>query len=313
MPLSIAFFFFIAIMRKTLFFLSLFCLIAFNVAAGGRPTSLALSGLSVFVDAGLLVPNGKQASFYSGRPDCPNTINRVLHSQAYGNEIWSLLKGQGYMQGIGSYNEIEIAEYPSMYYKLTYQIGLGIRYDYSGGWGWQLRFDYSQLSATGIVQLLNGPQAGVLTNQSRYVSCGMLGTENRIYIDLALTKRFRLSSSFELETDLGFNFNNTKVKSQDMTVCGRNFNLLDIWGSANELYSGVGSYEYINQGGLGIGGFGSVALSFVMPGTGSLDIGYSLYYTQTVYTDYNKSDAFALQHVIFAKFNLNGFSFFNAE
>ena len=38
-----------------------------------------ITGLSVGVDAGLLIPNAKQANFYSGRPGNDNTISRVLY------------------------------------------------------------------------------------------------------------------------------------------------------------------------------------------------------------------------------------------
>ncbi|MBQ0016993.1 MAG: hypothetical protein KBT04_08430 [Bacteroidales bacterium] len=278
-----------------------------------RTKGFGLDGLSVSVDAGLLVPNDKQANFYRGTSDCPNTIERVFHSQAYGEQMWQNLKNKGYLQGIGSYHELEVAEYPDMYYKLTYQIGLGIRYDYPSGWGWLLRFDYSQLTAAGQFLLYNAPGAGVMTNQDRYVNCPIAGVESRIYIDFAISKRFVLGGNFELEADLGFNFNNTKVKSHDIQIGGSNYSILDVWGGHNDLYAGIGSYEYVNQGGLGIGGFGTLALSYVIPGTGSIDLGYSCYDTQTVYTDYNKSDAYALQHVVFVRLNINGFSLFNAE
>ncbi|MBR1517421.1 MAG: hypothetical protein IJ620_04690 [Bacteroidales bacterium] len=276
------------------------------------PPRYGLSGLSAFVDAGLLIPNAKQAIFYDGRPDRPNTIDRVLHSEAYGHQIWSSLKNQGYLQGVGSYSEITLADYPEMYYKLSYQIGLGFRYDYDNGLGWMLRFDYSTLTAAGIFHINNTAGATVLTNQDSYINCNMVGRENRIYIDLGLLKRVRLAGGMELELSAGFNFNNTKVKEHQMQIGGQNYSILDVWGS-NNLYSGIGTYEYINQGGIGYGCFGGVALCYAIATVGSVDLGYDCYYTKTVYRDFNESDAFALQHVVFLRVNVNNFSFFGKD
>lgn len=295
------------------FVLTLFLSALFLIPSGSlfaqRRTSES-EGLSVFVDAGMLIPSAKQANFYCGRPENPNTIERVLYSNSYGQQIWTSLRDQGLLQGVGSYSEIQLADYPDMYYKLAYQIGVGIRYGYAHGWGWLLRFDFSQLTAAGVFHLYNGPQAGILTNQDRYVTCGMFGSERRIYIDIALTKRFSLGKRFELEADLGYNLNNTKVMKHQMEIGGEYYSILDVWNGQNP-YAGIGSYEYINQGGLGMGAFATLSLCYAIPGYGSLEFGYTCYHTQTVFTDYNKSDAFAFQHLIFVRANLNNFSFWN--
>lgn len=268
------------------------------------------TGLSVFVDGGGMFPSSKQAGFYSGRPENENTIRRVLYSQAYGPEIWSTLRDQGYLQGIGTYEEIKLADYPEMYYKIGYQIGLGLRYSYNGGWGWMLRAAYARLTAAGVFHLENRPGAGILTNKDQYITCGMYGLENRINIDLALTKRIPLSNNLQIEIALGIDLNNTKVKQNKMEIGGKYYNILNVWGSS-ELYPGVGEYDYINQGGLGWGGFGSAAVSYAIKGIGSLDIGYTCYYTQTKFKGYNDGNAFAPQHIVYVRANIEKFSFWD--
>ena len=297
-----------SVLRGGLLFLFVFFLL--SASASKVPTRYGLSGLSAFVDGGLLIPNAKQANFYDGRDGRPNTISRVLHSQAYGEQIWGSLKNQGYLQGVDNYSQITLADYPDMYYKLTYQIGMGFRYDYDNGLGWLLRFDYSTLTAAGVFHINNTASATVLTNQGQYINCNMVGRENRIYIDFAVLKRFALGGGLELELSAGFNFNNTKVKEHSMQIGGHDYSILDIWGTDN-LYAGVGTYEYINQGGIGYGALGGVALSYAISGVGSADIGYTCYYTKTVYKQYNESDAFAMQHVVSLRVNLNNFSFFD--
>ena len=88
---------------------------------------------------------------------------------------------------------------------------------------------------------------------------------------------------------------------------GKSYSILDVWGGQTP-YTGIGTYEYINQGGIGIGGFGTLALSYRIP-TGAVDFGYTCYYTQTKYLGYNEDDCYAWQHIIFFRFNINNFSF----
>lgn len=278
-----------------------------------------LSGLSLTVDAGLMVPNDKQAGFYSGRPNCPNTIERVLKSEQYGTDIWNRLVTSGEISpsAIHDYREFTISEYPTMNYKLTYQLGVGVRYDYESNWGWLLHFDYSQASAVGQFLLSSSNGTGILGSR-QYVVCDIYGTEKRMLIDFAIARRLPLSSYMDLEIDFGLNFNNTKVQKQEMRVGGQSYNILDVWGGRSPEMT-TGTYDYINQGRLGWGGLFSVALCYNMSGA-SVDLGYTMYHTQTRYMDYNDwaEGSFldrwlasaALQHNVFLRFNINNFSFF---
>lgn len=268
-----------------------------------------ISGLSVSVDAGLLIPNAKQANFYSGRPGNDNTIDRVLRSEQYGNQIWSSLVDQQLISpsAIPSYSAFRIAEYADMYYKLSYQIGVGIRYDYNNGWGWKLRFDFSQVTAAGQFLLSSDNGVGI-PGRPQYVTCDIFGLEKRIMIDFLISKRIPLTKIIDLELSAGIDLNNTKVTENAMRIAGHTYSILDVWGGQYP-YPGAAPYEYINQGGIGFGGIGSVALSYALPGA-SVDFGYAAYYMQTKYIGYNDNDCFALQHNIFFRFNINNFSFF---
>lgn len=287
-------------------------LLAFPLQAQHRKKSdsqPSMAGLYVFVDGGLLIPNKKQANFYDGRNGRPNTIDRVLRSEAYGTQIWTSLVDQQLISpsAIPDYRAFSVAEYPSMYYKLTYQLGLGFRYVYGSGFGWLLRFDYSQVAAAGQFLLSSTNGTGILGG-NQYVPCGIYGIEKRMLIDFAITKRVPLSSTMDLEVDVGFDVNNTKVTKHGMQIAGRDYSILDVWGGQSP-YTGIGSYEYINQGTMGIGGFATLALSYRYKGS-SIDFGYTCYDMQTKYIDFNEDDAYAFQHNIFVRFNINNFSFF---
>lgn len=269
-----------------------------------------MSGLYLTVDAGLMIPNDKQAGFYSGRPENSNTIGRVLGSELYGTQIWNSLVEGGYISpsAIGSYSQLQVVEYGQMYYKLTYRLGVGLRYVYESGWGWLLSFDYSQLTAAGQFNLSSDGGTGIL-GTDQYVTCDIFGVERRTFIDLGIAKRIPLTRLLELEVGMGFDLNSTHVQQNGIRVAGRTYSILDVWGGYSPS-SVTGTYEYFNEGRIGIGGFGTLAVSY-LAGVGSIDLGYSCHYVQTKLAGYNESDSYALQHTVFLRMNVNNFKLFD--
>lgn len=270
-----------------------------------------MRGLYVAVDAGLVIPDAKSASFYGGKPGVnTNTIDRVLKSELYGSQIWNRLVEQGQISPstIGSYREFQVIEYPQMYYKLSYQLGVAFRYVYSGGWGWMLRFDYAMLTAAGRFNISSDNGSGMLGSR-QYVTCDIFGSEKRTLIDFGITKRIPLTQIVDLEFDLGFNLTGVKVQKNGIRVGGQQYSILDVWNGASP-YNGIGTYEYFNEGRFGYGGFGTVALSY-KSAVGSIDFGYNLYYTQTKFVNYNEDDCYGLQHNIFLRFNVNNIKLFD--
>ena len=264
------------------------------------------TGLSVFANAGAVWADGVNANFYSGRPENANTINRVLHSNSYGTQIWNDLRTDGLISSaIGSYNELQVIEYPEMYYRTSYNIGLGLRYDYASGFGWLLRFDMWRLEAIGAFNLSSNNGTGILSSNHQYIRCGMLGQEDRISIDLALTRTVDLGGGLCLEVDLGASLNNTKVKDNLIEVGGGTWSILDVWDGQSPDY-GVGSYEYINQGGIGYGFFASLLIGYQVPGLGALKIGYTCAQNRIVLQHYT---AWGWHHSLGVRIEINNFSF----
>lgn len=264
------------------------------------------TGLSVFASAGTVWADDCNANFYSGRPQNANTINRVLYSNSYGTRIWTDLKNDGLIDGtIGSYNQLKVEEYANMYYRLSYQIGLGIRYDYASGFGWLLRFDLMRLTANGVFNLGSSTGTGILTNNHRYIPCDIMGREDRINIDLALTRTVDLGDNICLELDLGAHLNNAKVKENVMVIDGSSYSILDVWGG-NTPDVGVGDYEYINQGGLGWGVFISGLVGYQMESIGAIKLGYTCYHSMVNLKGY---EGMGWHHSLFLRFEINNFSF----
>lgn len=272
------------------------------VADDGKPPS---RGLSIFANAGGYWADRVTANFYSGRPGNDNTIDRVLHSNTYGQQIWANLRNQRLItDAVGSYEQLQVVEYPDMYYRTSYQIGVGIRYDYASRFGWLLRFDLAKLQAVGAFNLSASGGASVL-GSNQYVRCQMLGQEDRINIDLALTKTVSLSHVLDLELNLGASLINTKVQDNMMEIGGAAYSILNIWDSRVP-DEGVEGYQYINQGGIGYGVFVSALLGYTLPGIGALKVGYTCYQSKTVLKGYT---AWGWQHMLGVRIEMNNFNF----
>ena len=274
------------------------------VGDGGR-----LRGLSLTVDAGAFRASSSHANFYNGQPSNANTLERILYSETYGNNIWNNLTNQNLIgSSVANYRQISVAEYGDMYYRIAFQLGLGFRYDFFGSnFGWMARFDYAKLHASGMVLLNSGHSVAYLTNQDAYVNCPVAGTEERIYIDLGLLHTFRLANGLDLEVALGGNVNNTKVQRSDIEIGGIVYSILDIWGGQSPS-SFVGSYPYVNQGGIGFGAFASVSIGFTLPAGTAMSVGYTLHYNKVNLQGY---DTFAFHHALGINVALNNFKFFD--
>ena len=291
-------------MKRVLAIIALLTLATATATADdGKPPSS--TGLSVFANAGGFWASKNNAGFYSGRPGNANTIDRILHSNTYGTQIWNNLVSQGLISpsAIGSYDQLQVAEYPEMYYRTSYQVGLGIRYDYAGGMGWLLRFDLAHLQALGAFNISSANGAGIL-GSDQYIRCGMMGKEDRINIDLAMTYRIPLTANLEFEVDLGACLVNSKVKDNVMEIGGATYSILDIWGGRTP-DAGVGSYEYINQGGIGYGVFMSALVGYRIQGLGAMRLGYTCYQTRTVLEGYS---GWGWQHMLGIRIEMNNFN-----
>lgn len=264
------------------------------------------TGLSVFANAGAVWADDVNANFYSGRPENANTIDRVLHSETYGTQIWQDLKTEGLISSaIGTYDQLQVEEYPEMYYRISMQYGLGFRYDYESGFGWLLRFDITNLQALGAFNLSSTNGTGILSNNGRYIRCGIMGEEDRINIDLALARTVDLGDNLCLELNLGASMNNTKVKANKMEIADRSYSILDVWnGQSPSSYTD--SYEYINQGGVGWGVFISAFVGYSIADVGSIKAGYTCHHSKTTLEGYSDM---GWTHCLSVRFEINNFSF----
>lgn len=262
----------------------------------------ALKGFSLTIDGGATFANKYHAGFYNGNPENTNTINRVLHSESFGTQIWNNLVDQGIISpsAIQNYHQLQVAEYGEMTYSVSFQVGIGFRYDMADNNALFIRFDYSKLTAKGGFNLYSGASTSILSNTDKYISCGITGTESRTYIDLGFSKSFPISDQLHFALDIGMNVNNYHVLSNDIEIAGTSYSILDVWnGESPTAYTAT--YEYY-QTGIGYGAFATPCLRYLFPNSMAVDLGLTAYYNKINLPGY---DGFRPQFTLFARFIMN--------
>ena len=297
-------------MKHAAIILTALLLAASATAEDGKPPSSSQrnTGLAVFAGANAYWASNNTANFFSGAPTATDNIGgiyRILHSNTYGREIWNDLKTNRIItDAVTDQSVFKVDEWPQMYYRISYQIGLGIRYDYESGFGWLLRFDLAKLRAQGQWLLNTGENQ---LGYDRWLSCGIIGQEDRINIDFAVTRTVPLTRAIDIELNIGASLINTKVKDNLIEVNGHTYSILDRWGGRTP-DEGVGSYEYINQGGIGYGFFATLLLGYQVHGIGAIKVGYTCAQNKTVLQNYT---AWGWLHTLGIRIEMNNFSFIN--
>ena len=297
-------------MKRAAVILATLLLAASAAADDGKPPGSRShnTGLAVFANANAYWASDITANFYSGTPtttDDKGVIIRILHSNDYGHEIWQYLRTNRIISdAVGSERELTVPEYANMYYRISYQIGVGIRYDYANGFGWLLRFDLAKLRAQGQWNLSTDNGTGML-GTDQYLRCGIVGIEDRINIDLAVTRTVALTDVLDFELNIGASLINTRVKDNIIEVNGHTYSILDRWnGQTPDM--GVGTYEYINQGGVGYGFFATALLGYQVYGIGAIKVCYTCAQSKIVLQNYT---AWGWQHTLGIRIEMNNFSF----
>lgn len=290
-------------MRHAAIILATLLLATSAAADDGEPPS---TGLSVFVNAAGYSAAANAAAFYGGYDTNPNKIYNILHSDLYGRSIWDHLVDAGYLSpsAVGQYDQFTVVEFPPrMEYRLSYQIGLGIRYDYASGFGWLLRFDMAKLQAVGGFNLSTG---GIpLLGADQYITCGIFGKENRYNIDLAIAKTVSLSEMLDIELDLGASLLNVKVEENAMEIAGATYSILDRTDGRPPDF-GTAEYEYQNQGRIGYGLFATVATGYRVHGIGAMKLYYTCRHDRIAFID---RKVWGWQHAFGIRIEMNNFSF----
>ena len=261
----------------------------------------SLRGLTLSLQAGMAKANNYSAEFYNGHFEHDNNINRIIHSELYGQDVWSYLVEQNVIVASTRPEEIEIAEYGKMRYDLTVSIGLGFQYNFSHRTGFFMQFSHESYDIRGSFLIKKTTPIASFDN---YYRCGIFGNEKRNGIDLGYIYRIPMTLKTKLTLEGGVNITDIKVVENQVKIGDMPpISILNIWGSMGPII-GTDPYEYYNNG-ISYGFFLTPVYSFNLWQDYAVDVGCSFRFLKTNLEGYEK---FSMQNVLFIRFLINRFT-----
>jgi hypothetical protein len=248
------------------------------------------TGFSFGLNMGAYFGNKYQASFYNGLPGNIDSMNLIFSNKYYRDDIYREFNGV---------DTVRLLELPTdMHYQPAMEIGFYIKYNFSNNLGAFIQFNYCKLTAKDVFTLGIGPEPTYLAFDN-IQTFPIWGKEERIYIDIGVSKTFETSKYVQLFIEGGLNINNTKVKEHKIQIGSLEYSLINIYGDQSYVPGAqIQTYE-THLGGLGIGGFATGGVKFLFNNKISLDPGFSFYWTKTNLEGYS---VFRPQYTVFVRF-----------
>lgn len=266
-----------------------------------------LTGWHFGINMGMYHAARKTAAFYNGAPGNENTIAYVLNNYYWYNEIFKELNSRKIFKNpseippawAGAYNQwreiYNVATgdttkwwiyYPvNLKYNMAVSPGFYARYNFNNTTGVFLQSNYVKLRTSGIFQMVIDSVTGFSEPALRpgYIR----GEEERINIDIGISKIYRIGEITNILLEAGFHLNSTQVLSNEITIGTKKYSIINIY--LNQTYvpnTNLTTYN-VYQGGLGYGMFVTGGLRFIFSENLSLEPAAELYWKTIQLKPYN--------------------------
>jgi hypothetical protein len=232
--------------------------------------SLYSTGWSFGLNMGAYFGSKYQANFYNGSSLNIDSMNLVFGNKYYREEIERLYNT----------DTVVLLELPAdMHYQPAMMIGFFVKYNMTTNLGVLLQFNYQKLTAKDVFTMIPGPALNYLTWQDIHVY-PIWGKEERMNIDLGISKDFVLGESVHFFAEGGMNINYVKVKEHRIAIEGLDYSLINIYGD-QPYVPGMQQQTYnVHIGGWGMGAFLNAGFRLIFNNRVSLDPGAAFYWSQ---------------------------------
>jgi len=269
-----------------------------------RGDTLYSTGWSFGLNMGAYFANKYQANFYNGSNQNVDSINYIFGNYYRLNEIKAALGGDTF----------RLLELPAaMHYKPAVMIGFFGKYNMTHNFGIFLQCNYQSLKAEDAVTIALGPAQSYQLKWDSIILCPIWGKEDRMNIDLGLSKDFVLDESVHVFAEAGMNINYVHVKEHKIAIQSFEESLINIFGDQPYVPNTQMQEYTVRLGGWGMGGFLSGGFRFIFNNHVSLDPGATFYWNEVKLLGYT---AFRPNFTVFARLsyqNLVSKKKFNGE
>ncbi len=241
------------------------------------PNPFPLHKFEFGLNFGAYFANKYSANFYNGSPGNVNNINYIMSNPTWKRAIRQSLG----IDESDTITQLTIDGYPTnMKYKVAFSGGLFLRINFNRRNGIFLQADYAQLKAADVVTMLvYNPVAP--SSLPDYRMEQVLGTEGRVMIDLGYQRSFPLKSRINLFIQGGATMCYTQVIQSIFVVEGKQYNLVNVYGSQG-YQPGYNSQTFnVNQNEFGFGGYLGVGAGIPLTSMFTLEPSFFAHYYPT--------------------------------
>ncbi len=220
------------------------------------------------INLGAYFPDKYSANFYNGTPDNVNNVNYIMLNKYWYQEI---------KQVLGASDTIFISGYPAdMHYQVAFTGGLFVRFNFNRKNGIFLEANYTQLKATDAITLEVDPQSYPTFQDFRTEP--IQGKEARVLINLGYQRSFPLKSKIYFFLQGGGIMCYTQVLQSIFVVEGKEYNLVNVYGSQG-YQPGPNSQTFkIHQNAFGFGTYFGGGAGIPLNEAFGIEPGFSIQY-----------------------------------
>lgn len=265
-----------------------------------------LTGWRFGINMGMYFADKSAAQFYSGLPQNENNIAYILNNYYWYEDVRQELNSRDIIKGeskvppawTGAYNEWRaIYNVPSgdedqwwiyypetMKYDASISVGFYAKYNFNNTTGIFVQSNYVKLKTSGVFQMVIDSITGFSEPALRpgYI----VGEEERINIDLGISKFYRTGQMTSVFIETGLHMNSTQALMNRIQIGNKEFSIVDVYLNQNYVpNTNVTAYN-IYQGGIGFGIFLNGGIKFILSESISIDPGVELYWTKINLTGY---------------------------
>ena len=229
------------------------------------------------INLGAYFPDKYSANFYNGFPGDANTHGNVnTVNYVLSNKYWY----QDIKQLLGASDTVFVAGYPlDMHYQVAFTGGLFIRFNFNRKNGIFLEANYTQLKATDAITLVVDPPSYSTFQNVRTEP--IQGKEARVLIDLGYQRSFPLRSKIYFFLHGGGLMCYTQVIQSIFVVEGKEFNLVNVYGSQGYTPNSNSQSFKISQNAFGFGTYVGAGAGIPLTDVFGMEPGFSFQYYPT--------------------------------
>jgi len=220
------------------------------------------------INFGGYFPDKYSANYYNGTPGNINTVDFIMSNIWWYREIKLALNAA---------DTVVVLGYPTnMHYHVAITAGIFLRYNISRKSGIFLQADYVLLKAEDVVTMQVDPKNYLTLPDIRQIP--IAGREERAILALGYQRSFPMKSKIYFFVNGGMLMCYTHVKKTVLAVNGKEYNMINIYGSQG-YQQGTNSQEFnTTQYGIGFGGILGGGVGMPVSDKFGLEPGVSLQY-----------------------------------